>query len=804
MELTGERVARPKTARWVRRFDELSLADTEVAGGKGANLGELTKAKLPVPGGFVVTAAAYLQAVEQAGLRDVLRETASSLADGDPKAFEEAAALLRGRFAKLPVPDPVRRAVLDAYAELGEGDRVAVRSSATSEDSAEASFAGMNASFTNVRGPDELLARLVDCWASLWSARVLAYRASQDLHDEPAIAVVVQRMVAADRSGVMFTSDPTSGDERRMLIESAYGLGEVVVGGQVEPDTFVVDKASLETMRSRIGSKRVRIVRAEDGERREAVTEAERAVSSLSSAELRAVAELGRAVEAHYGKPMDIEWAFEKGALHLLQARPITTLGSRDALGAVLLRGLGASKGRKAGQARVLADVSDGDRLRPGDILVATMTSPDWVPLLRRAGAIVTDGGGATCHAAIVSRELGVPCVVGTGDATRRLRDGAMITVDGGSGEVFAGDLVGPTTPLAPMTNGLPKAAEVVTLHALSTRPRPVSGPSTLALAAAIEPLATKLLVNVAFAEKAEEAAALPVDGVGLLRAEFLLTSALGGEHPNKLLAEGRREELIDKLSGDIARIAAPFGRRPVIYRTYDFRTNEFRALQGGREHEPHEDNPMIGFRGCYRYVREPELFDVELDVLARVREQHPNVHPMIPFVRTLWELEACLDRMDRHGLGKQRGLQKWIMAEVPSVVYRIPDYAKLGIHGVSIGSNDLTQLMLGVDRDSETCAELFDEADDAVLWAIGEIIRKAHEHGLKASLCGQAPTNRPELAEHLVRLGIDSISVSPDAVLSARQVVAAAERRLLLEAARSPRRGAEPHGAALRGAEPR
>jgi pyruvate,water dikinase len=787
MELRGEPVA-PEAVRHVRHFSELSLADTDVAGGKGANLGELTKAKLPVPGGFVVTASAYLRAVDDAGLRGLLRDAASGLTDGDPNAYEEASSLLRARFAGVVVPDTVRRAVLDAYAALGPDARVAVRSSATSEDSAEASFAGMNATFTNVIGPDALLARLVDCWASLWSARVLAYRASRGLADEPAIAVVVQRMVASDRSGVMFTSDPTTGDDRRLLIESAYGLGEVVVGGQVEPDTYVVDKATLQPVRTRVGSKRERIVRTNEGERREEVPEAERAVPSLSTAELLEVARLGLAIEAHYGKPMDVEWAFERGTLHLLQARPITTLGERDSTGAVLLRGLGASRGRVSGRARVLEGVQDGARMQTGDVLVASMTSPDWVPLLRRASAIVTDGGGATCHAAIVSRELGVPCVVGTGDATRRLRDGAWITVDGSTGEIFAGDLVGAKTQLAAAESTLPAASEAsatAPATSLATLPRPAVGPSAFALAAAIEPLATKLLVNVAFAEKAEEAAALPVDGVGLLRAEFLLTSALGGEHPKKLLAEGRRAELVDKLAGDVARIAAPFGRRPVIYRTYDFRTNEFRALQGGHEHEPHEENPMIGFRGCYRYVRDPELFDVELDALARVREQHPNVHPMIPFVRTLWELEACLERMDRHGLGKQRGLQKWIMAEVPSVVYRIPDYAKLGIHGVSIGSNDLTQLMLGVDRDSETCAELFDEADDAVLWAIGEIIRKAHEHGLKASLCGQAPTNRPEIAEHLVRLGIDSISVTPDAVLAARQVIAAAERRLLLESAR-------------------
>lgn len=789
MELGTNETMREDTDRWVAPFSALGAKDTLIAGGKGANLGELTRAGLPVPGGFVVTASAYLRGIDEAGIRDLLRETAASLRDGDPRAFEDASAVLRERFCAVVIPDAVRHAILDAYVALGPDERVAVRSSATAEDSAEASFAGMNATFTNVIGPDDLLARIVDCWASLWSARVLSYRASKGLHEEPAIAVVVQRMVASDRSGVLFTSDPTTGDLGQMLIESAYGLGEVVVGGQVEPDTFVVAKPGLETLRTRLGSKRERIVRTKEGEHREPVPEAERSVLSLSTAELRAVAELGVAIERHYGRPMDVEWAFERGTLHLLQARPVTTLGEHGGKGTLLLRGLGASKGRVAGQARVLEGPEEGARLKTGDILVATMTSPDWVPLLRRAAAIVTDGGGATCHAAIVSRELGIPCVVGTGEATTLLRDGTLVTVDGATGEVLAGDLTEAVSPpLAHSSAGLPSPstdAGALPRHELATTPRGNATAAAFAFAGAIEPLATRLLVNLAFTEKAAEAAQLPVDGVGLLRAEFLITSALGGEHPKKLLAEGRRDELVDKLATDVARIAAPFGRRPVIYRTYDFRTNEFRALEGGAEHEPREENPMIGFRGCYRYIRDPELFDVELDVLARVREQHPNVHPMIPFVRTLWELEACLERMDRHGLGRQRGLQKWIMAEVPSVVYRIPDYAKLGIYGVSIGSNDLTQLMLGVDRDSETCVELFDEADDAVLWAIGEIIRKAHEHGLKASLCGQAPTNRPEIAEHLVRLGIDSISVTPDAVLAARQVIAAAERRLMLEAVR-------------------
>jgi pyruvate,water dikinase len=751
---------------YIRDISTLRITDAEEAGGKGANMGEMVAAKLPVPPGFVLLRDCYRGSMRAGGvdaeLSAVHREALATIADTTHLA--ELCERLQGLVHKAGVADTVRDPLLTAYRELGSNVVVAVRSSATGEDGRDASFAGMNATITNVSGEDALIDAVLRCWMSLFSPRVITYRASRDFTADPAMAVVIQQMVNSEKAGVAFTADPSNGAQDRVVIEGAFGLGEVVVSGEVEPDTYIVSKETLQVLDVRLGHKAFKIVRGPDGHDKPVDLDDAQADSRvLDAAELRRIAELAIATERHNGCPQDTEWAISEGNTYLVQARPITTLRHTTAptseKHAVLARGLAAAPGTASGKVRVLQSPEEGNRLLEGEILVAQMTNPDWLPTIRRAAALVTNTGGMTCHAAIVARELGVPCVVGTRTATKDLHDGTTVTVDGTHGRVLSG-LVDSTPTVA------------VTQHSESA-------------ALQAEVTGTKVYVNLAMPDTAEAVAAQGPDGVGLLRAEFMLTEALGGRHPRDLIARGEQGMLVDGMVASVGRIAAAFAPRPVVYRATDFRTNEFRGLAGGEAYEPDEHNPMIGYRGCYRYVKEPDLFALELQALAQVREQSPNVHLMIPFVRTKWELEECLSLVDASPLGRQRGLHRWVMAEVPSVVHWLPEYIGMGIDGVSIGSNDLTQLVLGVDRDSDICAELFDESDPAVLDAIGQIIGTARKFGVTSSLCGQAPSTKPAFAEHLVRMGITSVSVNPDALGAARRTIAAAERRLLLESAR-------------------
>ena len=755
--------------RYVEDIANLGMPDAEEAGGKGANMGEMVAAGLPVPPGFVVLRDSYLKSMKAGGVSDELNSAhrEALLAALDTSRFDGMCAKMKALVLKAGMADDVRERILTAYRAMGPDCYVAVRSSATGEDGADASFAGMNETYTNVRGEADLIEGVQNCWASLFGPRVVSYRASRGFTADPAMAVVVQLMIASERSGVAFTADPTTDATDRVVVEGAFGQGEVVVSGSVEPDTYVVSKENGEILSRRMGYKSFKIIRGNDGrDKRVELDESQAAAQVLSDDEVRTIAEIAVRSERHAGCPQDTEWAIADGKTYIVQTRPITTLNRAGKPAAeqhqVLLQGLPAVPGAASGVVRVLANVADGGRLQDGEVLVAQMTNPDWLPTMRRASALVTDTGGMTCHAAIVARELGVPCIVGARTATKDLKDGTVVTVDGTHGRVLAGRVENEKAGGAQTAN--------------------VAAP----VAMAAEVTATKIYVNVAMPDKAEQAAALDVDGVGLLRAELILEDALQNRHPRDLIAHGEQDSLVESLATAVARIAAAFAPRPVVYRASDFRTNEFRTLKGGAEFEPEEHNPMIGYRGCYRYISNPDLFGLELQALARVRERNPNLHLMIPFVRTKWELEKCLELVDASPLGRQRGLHRGVMAEVPSVVYWLPEYVGMGIDGVSIGSNDLTQLMLGVDRDSDLCAELYDEADAAVLDAIGRIIATARRLGITASLCGQAPSSRPDFAEHLVRMGITSISVTPDAAQRTRHNVAVAERRLLLEAARA------------------
>ena len=757
----------------LRRFEDLSREDVGYAGGKGANLGEMTAAGLPVPPGFVVGASSYALFCDTGGLRDRIEKRLSQVDVDDTAALEAATKEVRAMVEAEPVPDEVASEIRDAYLELA-GDRdnppVAVRSSATAEDTEAASFAGMNETFLNVRGPDEVVEAVRRCWSSLFGARTVFYRAKKGFGQaDMDIAVVVQIQILSTRAGVMFTIDPSSGDRDRLVIEGSLGLGESVVSGQVSPDRYGVEKRDLHILKRDVKRKELVIEPLPDGgTRTRELTPEEATKPALSDEEVIEIARLGIRDEEHYGTPQDTEWAFdEEGRAWMLQSRPVTASGGDVSTaieapeGEAIVRGLGAAPGVDHGRVKIISELSRGNDLKEGDVLVTHMTAPDWVPLMRRSAAIITDSGGMTCHAAIVSRELGIPCVVGAADATTKLRDGELVTVDATHGAVYEGEI------------------------AVSVQEQ-VAGDGAASIGGEAPVTATQLLVNLSEPSQIERAASLDVDGCGLLRAELMVIEALEGRHPRLLIEQGKGEEFVERMGAALTRFAEAFAPRSITYRTIDFRTNEFRGLEGGDRFEPEESNPMIGYRGALRYMREPDLFALELAAIKRVWDAgHTNFHVMLPFVRTPRELTACRNVMRDEGLLDRPGFELWVMAEVPSVYFHLERYAKLGVKGISIGSNDLTQLMLGSDRDSEVLAELFDERDPAVADYLRLLIPRARELGLATSICGQAPSVHREYAQLLVEAGIDAISVNIDAVDRARRLIASAERSVLLDAAR-------------------
>ena len=799
-------------------LEEAGSELADLVGGKAAGLGELIRAGIPVPPGFVVTSEAYRLFIRETGLDKHIKTILENvIVSGKPEEYEKASELIRSKFMRTPMPHRIKDEIVRAYRQLArkigvDSPRVAVRSSATVEDLPEASFAGQQETYLNVAGEEDVVEHVKKAWASLWTARALSYRDSLNVpHEQAYMAVVVQKMVNSRSSGVMFTLHPVTGEEDKIVIESAWGLGELVVGGKVTPDRFVVDKETLEIVEQKISRKEKAMfydpklgrnveVRLPDNEEElKELMEQHPYIAeiiqrygidpdspSLNEEEVKELARIARKVEEHFGRHMDIEWAIDMdleypGNIFLVQARPETVWSRKkqeeiveeevEKPGEILVRGIPASPGIASGKVKVALTVEEAaKKMEKGDVLVTKMTDPDWVPYMKLASAIVTDEGGMTAHAAIVARELGIPAVVGTGDATKKLKDNMVVTVDGARGVVYRGRIVEE------------KPEERVE--------RPAAALPAEILINIFPVTATKIYMNLGQPEEIDRYKDLPFDGIGLMRIEFIISSWIG-YHPLYLIEQGRGVYFIDKLAEGIAKVAGAIYPRPVVVRFSDFKTNEYRRLKGGEKYEDLEErNPMLGWRGVSRYITpkyEP-AFRLELRAIKKVRDEWglKNVWVMFPFVRTTWELKKALEIMKEEGLERGRDFKVWIMVEVPSTVLLADEFAKY-IDGFSIGSNDLTQLILGVDRDSGLLYKMgyFDERDPAVLKAIKMIIDAAHRNGITASICGQAPSVYPELVEFLVRNGIDSISVNPDAVIRTRRLVASIEKRILLEGLR-------------------
>lgn len=753
---------------YVKKFEELSKSDIGIAGGKGANLGELTQAGIPVPPGFVVTAQAYEYFMDEAGINDKVMGILEEIDINDTKALQAAAEEIKKIIIESPIPDDLIMFIKEYYNELcqrvNEDDTdVAIRSSATAEDLPEASFAGQQDTFLHVSGDDEVIEYIRKCWASLFEARAIFYREENNFeHSKVYIAVVVQKMAIADKAGVMFTVNPSTGEEIA-LIEGSWGLGESVVSGDVTPDNYQVDKKNNEIINVTISDKKVMYTNDESGTSvKVEVPEDKRKERVLSDDELIELTEMGKRVQAHYGEPMDTEWAFEKDMLFLLQARPITTLGGAqdeddgeaDDLGDVLVRGLGASPGMASGKVKIVLDIEELDKIKDGDIMVTTMTTPDMVPAMRRASGIVTDEGGVTCHASIISRELGIPCVVGTGDATATLEENTGVTLDGKKGLVFDGISETKEEPVA--VAGTVEAAPIITV--------------------------TEVKANVSMPEAAERAAATGADGVGLLRTEHLMLTS--GIHPGKFIADGREDELIDTIADNVQIVADAFYPKPVWYRTLDAPTDEFITLEGG-ENEPREHNPMLGWRGIRRELDQPEILKCEFKAIKKLHEKgYTNIGIMIPLSQNPEELKQAKALCSSIGFEPHKDVDFGMMVEIPAAAIMIDEYIKIGLDFVSLGTNDLTQYTLAVDRNNEFVAKHYSEEHPAVMKLIERTIRKCAEAGVTCSICGQAGSV-PRIVEKLVEFGITSVSSNTDAIADVRKTVARAEQKIILDAAR-------------------
>jgi len=737
---------------------EIDKDDIPIVGGKGANLGELMRLGIPVPEGFVVDAETFKRFIESTGLKDKIIKILNEIDVNNTKELENASKTIRKMIEDTSMPKEIEEEIKKAYRqlceEIGEEVYVAVRSSATAEDLPSASFAGQQETYLNVRSEDDVVDKVKKCWGSLYTPRAIFYRVQHGFrHENVSIAVVVQKMVNSEKSGVMFTSHPVTG-EKIAIIEAVFGLGEAIVSGALTPDHYEYDRVRRKLIKVQVAEKKFMLTRrngktikVELGERgKERV---------LNDEEIEELVKLGEIIEDHYGYPQDVEWAIERGKIYIVQSRPVTTIRGEVKEkemeeGEILVKGLGASPGIGIGKVKIVLSPEDIDKVEDGDILVTTMTTPDMVPAMRRASAIVTDEGGLTCHAAIVSRELGVPAVVGTGNATNILRDGMIVTVDGDKGVVYRG--------------ALKEKREEEKVIAVA--------PSIVT--------ATEVKVNISIPDVAEKVAReTNADGVGLLRIEHMVLSLK--KHPMKYIKDGEIDVYIDELYKGLKKVVKAFYPKPVWIRTLDAPTDEFRSMEGG-EDEPIESNPMLGYRGIRRDLKEDIHFRAEMRAIKKIIDEgYTNVGIMLPLVTRVEEVKKAKEiaREEEIPLDK---IDFGIMIETPASALIIEDIIKeCGITFISFGTNDLTQYTLAVDRNNEHVAYLYDEKHPAVLRLIEHVIRVCKKYGVKTSICGQAGSD-PKFAELLVRMGIDSISANPDAVQKIRETVARIEKKMILE----------------------
>lgn len=739
-------------------FNEVDKHDIPLVGGKGANLGEMIQAGFPIPYGFIVTSRAYFYFLDKQKIKGKIEAELKNLNADDPKSLHAVSVKIRDIIVSTPIPEVIADEIGLFYERIREKEKkqtkfvgklkervksnfdpplVAVRSSATAEDLPDASFAGQQETYLNVKGETNLLRKVRECWASLFTERAIFYRKEKKFDDfKVGLAAVVQRMVQSDKSGIMFTVDPINNDKGKIVVEAIYGLGEYIVQGKVTPDQYIVAKKDLEILSRKTNYQNLKYIKAGTNNKEVKLNQKEGSRQKLTTDEIQTIAGLGKKIERHYYFPQDLEWAIEGKDIFIVQSRPITTLTQKtngDQISVkqtVFLTGDPASPGVATGIVKRLSSPKEISKIKPGDILLASQTNPDYVPAMRKAVAIITEHGGRTSHAAIVSRELGIPCIVGAEGALTRIKEGETFTVNGSTGQIYRGKV---------------EIVEKQVKHKhYQTR--------------------TKIYLNLAEPEQAEEFSKLPVDGIGLLRAEFMIANI--GEHPKSLLKKGQGSVFVNRLARNLEKICEAFHPRPVVYRATDFKTNEYRFLKGGKAFEPEESNPMLGYRGTYRYISDPEVFNLELRAIRKVRESGlENLHLMLPYVVSPAHLKTAKELVESGGMKFGKSFKFWMMVELPVNVIMLEDFLSVGVSGVSIGSNDLTMLTLGVDRDNETVAPLFDERNKAIYWALKRTINTCNNFGVTSSICGQSVSDYPEILEVVVKNGITSVSVNHDAV---------------------------------------